>query len=104
MAEFDQLFKIESDSKLTVPEGFMHLSKYRLLEIYTSVIVVIATGTFGMRFDCPYVRQVILWGPAGDIESHIQSTCRAGQDGLLCFAHFFKKSTSPYFKVHDKFQ
>ena len=39
-----------------------------------------------MGLDCPNVRQIINWGPSGDIEQYLQETGRAGRDGLEAFA------------------
>ena len=73
---------------LYYPQTAPRLSKYRLVDMFTSVTdesvktntirnftspsghcwVVIGTIPFGMGLDSPNVRTVIHWGPSSDIE------------------------------------
>ena len=87
---------------LYYPPTAPHLSKYRLVDMFTSVTdesvktniirnftlprghcrVVIGTIAFGLGLDSPNVRKVIHWGPSSDIESYVQESGRVGRDGL----------------------
>ena len=98
-----QMLRLHMGRDFTEPPGAPHLAKYRLVDMYTrcthpevkediiksfcavdgTIRVVIATIAFGMGLDCPYVRQVIHWGPSSNIESFIQETGRSGCDGEL---------------------
>jgi len=48
--------------------------------------VVIATVAFGMGIDCKNVHQIVHIGAPEDVESYIQATGRAGQDGAQSIA------------------
>ena len=65
----------------------------------TQLRVVIATIAFGMRVDCPNVRQIVDVGPPNDIGSYIQETGRAGQDGQLSMVTLLQART--YHQIDD---
>ena len=92
-------FKTELGEDFTEPRDAPDLSRFRLVDMYTSIIegdhkdsilrlftkeshlrIVIATIAFGMGVDLPEVWQVI------HVESYIQETGRAGRDGLPSLA------------------
>ena len=95
------LFRKELGSHFLYPQDAPDLSKYRLVDMYTSCTedgvkaqilksftspftplrVVIATIAFGMGIDCPDIRQIVHLGPSDDIESYLQAIGRAGRDG-----------------------
>ena len=58
----------------------------------SSLRLVLATIAFGMGIDCPDVRQIVHYGPPGDIESYVQETGRAGCDGSQSLAILIQKS------------
>ena len=88
------------------PPTAPHLSKYRLVDMFTSVTdesvktniirnftspnghcrVVIGTIAFGLGLDSPNVRSVIHWGPSSDMESYVQESGHVGRDGLPAIA------------------
>ena len=91
---------------LYYPPTAPHLSKYRLVDMFTSVTgesvktniirnftlpsghcrVVIGTIAFGLGLDSPNVRKVIHWGPSSDIESYVQESGRIGQGSMPAVA------------------
>ena len=93
-------------AEATEPIGAVDLARFRLVDMFcacttvpvkntillsfcspsSKLRVVVATIAFGMGLDCPNVRQIIHWGPSGDIEQYLQETGRAGRDGLEAFA------------------
>ena len=107
--------------KFTYPIGAPNLSKYRLVDMYTSATkkdvkesivssfckvestlrVVICTVAFGMGIDCPDVRQIIHWGPSQDIEMYVQETGRAGRDGHSSCAVLYVKASDHRFTSND---
>ena len=88
-------------AEFTEPVGFPNLSRFRLVDMYTSITqkevqntiiksfcnadsplrIVVCTIAFGMGLDCADVKQVIHWGPSSDIESYMQECGRAGRNG-----------------------
>ena len=91
----------------TDPPGYpTSQHQFRIIDMYTSAAtvemkekilssflmtngrlrIVIATTTFGMGVDCNDIREVIHWGPPGDIEEYVQQSGRAGRDGEQSYA------------------
>ena len=88
-----------------------HLSKYRLVDMFTSVTdesvkknkirnftspsgncrVVIGAIAFRMGLDSLNVCKVIHWGPSSDIESYVQENDRIGRDDLPAVAVLYYK-------------
>ena len=88
--------------EITEPVGSLDLARFRLVDMFSACTtaavkdsilnsfcsaqgtlrVVIATVAFGLGLNCPNVRRIVHWGPAGDIEQYLQETGRAGRDGL----------------------
>ena len=48
---------------------------------FSRLLVVIATISFSMGLDSPFVRQVIHWGPSDTIKDYVQETGSCGRDG-----------------------
>ena len=96
-----QSFRMKLKQRMYYPPTAPQVSKYRLVDMFTSVTeesvktniiqnftsphgccrVVIGTIAFGMGLDSPNVRKVIHWGPSADIESYVQESGRIGRDG-----------------------
>ena len=97
--------KSELKQQFTEPQDAPDLSRYRIVDMFTScsdevvkdniikqftspsqLRVVISTVAFGMGIDCPDVESVIHLGPPEDLESYIQETGRGGRDGRKAYA------------------
>ena len=96
-----QCFRMKLRRRMYYPPTAPQVSKYRLVDMFTSVTeesvkaniirnftsphgccrVVIGTIAFGMGLDSPNVRKVVHWGPSADIESYVQESGRIGRDG-----------------------
>lgn len=93
-------FRSSLGEYFTEPPDAPDLSRFRLVEMYTSCTpegvkqqiiesfcttsaplrVVCATIAFGIGVDCPDVRQVVTFGVPEDVETYIQQVGRAGRD------------------------
>lgn len=105
------LFQTHLGSDFLYPSDAPNLSKFRLVDMFTSCTevcvknqilqsftspnsplrVVIATIAFGLGIDCPDIRQIVHLGPPDDVESYLQATGRAGRDGKPSTAVLLKK-------------
>jgi len=106
-SELYSFFKRGLGSNFTYPSDTpSELSKYRLVEMFTSVTdqevkqqilksfsnpsaplrVVCATIAFGMGIDTPDVHRIIHFGAPNHLHSYIQETGRGGRDGKLTVA------------------
>lgn len=96
-----QLIKSKMGDSFTEPPGpgYPDHSKFRVVEMYTSVNTVgkkeqvletfksqsgkirliIATTTFGMGIDCADISKIIHWGIPSTLEEYVQETGRAGR-------------------------
>ena len=105
-------FRDNLGSHFTEPPGAPDISKFRLVDMFTSITdppvkesilaffqstdshlrIVISTVAFGMGVDCSNVHQVVHFGPPDDTESYIQETGQAGRDGCASLALLLRKS------------
>lgn len=104
---------------LTEPPGYPNISRYRIIDFFTSVLttdkkeevislfasqtgtlrIVIATTAFGMGVDVPDIHQVLHWGMPSTLEEYVQETGRAGRDSkqsvaILYAGHHSKGASS----------
>ena len=120
-------FKQRLGFGFTDPPGAPDLTQFRLVDMYTHCTdqsvkdkilqqftsssplphVIVAIIAFGMGINCPSVWQIIHWGVPEDVETYVQETGRAGQDGLLSCALLFygkgdlsKKRTSEHMRQY----
>ena len=122
-----QLFLSQLKKEFTEPIGAPNVSKFRLVDIYTSVTdkevqdsiiasfcksdtplrVLICTIAFGMGLDCQDVVQVIHWGPASNLEAYMQECGRAGRNGNASSALLYVRPadlhTPQHIKRHERF-
>ena len=104
-----QLFLNQLKNELTEPIGASNVSRFRLVDMYTSVTdkevldciitsfcksdtplrVLICTIAFGMGLDCHDVKKIIHWGPASNLEAYMQECGQAGRSGNASSAHLF---------------
>ncbi len=100
-ADIYEFLKSELGDSFLVPPDAPDQSKFRLVDMYTSITdeevksqivvsfsderaplrLVCATSAYGMGVDCPNVREIIHYGVPSDTETYIQETGRAGRDG-----------------------
>ena len=86
-------FRSHMGKEFTEPKGAPDLSRFRLVEMFTSATdesvkeQIIKSFTenspliaFGMGINCDDVQQIIHVGPSDDAESYIQETGRGGRD------------------------
>ena len=105
-ADLYEFFKGELGDHFLVPPDAPDQSKYRHVDMYTSITddevksqivtsfsdpgaplrVVCATSAYGMGVDCPDIREVIHFGVPSDTETYIQETGWAGRDGMPSLA------------------
>ena len=94
-------FRKQLGADFLYPSDAPDLSKYRLVDMFTScteegvknqilksftsptspLCVVITTIAFGMGIDCLDIRQIVHLGPPDDIEGYLQAAGQAGRDG-----------------------
>lgn len=120
-SELYRYFKVGLGEKFTHPtDAPPELSKYRLVEMFTSCTdpevkgqiiesfssvssplrIVCATIAFGMGVDTPNVRKIIHFGAPNDLHSYIQETGRGGRDSKVTVALLL--SVSKYNHLCDK--
>ena len=107
--------------EFTEPISAPNVSKFRLVDMYTSVIqkevqerivksfscatasfrIVISTIAFGMGIDCAAVNQVIHWRPS-DVESYMQECGRAGRNGQASSAIIYVNKSDLSSKTTSK--
>ena len=116
-----KFFRRELGEDFTEQVDAPDLSKYRLVEMYTSCTdeevksqivrsfcsdspmrIVIATIAFGLGIDTPDVSQVVHLGAPEDMESYIQETERGGRDGKPSLALLLVDSRNRYYNTHIK--
>ena len=103
------LYQLFLKNELTEHIGAPNVSRFRLVDMYTSVTdkevqdciitsfcksdtplrVLICTIAFGMGLDCHDVSQIIHWGPVSNLEAYMQECGRAGRSGNASGALLF---------------
>jgi len=104
-----QCFRMKLKPTMYYPPTAPQLSKYQLVDMFTSVTeesvktniirnftspdgccrVVLGTISFGMGLDSPNVRKVLHWEPSADLESYVQESGRIGRDGQAATAMLY---------------
>jgi len=100
-ADIYLFFRSQLGERFTEHTDAPDLMEFRLVDMFTSATdpahkdyiiqaftkeshlrIIIATIAFGMRLNCPNIRQVVHVDMPDDIESYIQHTGRDGQPSL----------------------
>lgn len=117
-------FKSNLKNELTEPIGAPNLSRFRLVEmlhccntpdlkaqilesfsIQSQLRIVFVKYEHGVTLKCTDIRQVIHLGPPEDLESYIQETSSAGEDGKPALALLLMKKKRKFLDEYlDRYQ